>query len=724
MNWLLRIFMTLILVLALAFGTLTFIWIHPEFILTDARVNSLFDQYAGSFFSKRPEQIRLVLTPYGFFGKHLRLEAKSFCWKDPDACFKSFEIELAFKLIALKKVKIEEIGPLELLGEHITYSVTHSKQDAENTTSNSSIRNFVEIPSNLIVNDVLIDLPKILILDGKTQISGESHIRGKASDQLKITAHAKSNDGLIGSLVVGTGFSLTQENAFDANLHVKDNVSIDGRLLGTVNWQKLQGSVKGSLSVTHILPWLNTVYVKNLQLDRIDGKAHLEADVETKLDQTLASDHSKSVLPRVKLDALVHGKLNLEEDHGDTKYLIKLGPARDMGIELEALVSGKFPIPDEENYRFGIEKISATLSIPSFHEFVKKLEQTNYSVPAPFSSLQGPIHLRIGNNESTIENDTVPLNLSTELDSTQQSLKSKSTAKINFSKESKKILITGESQIHDLKFTLPDLKILEPAPLIKNDPRLVQSATPSPSPTSKRVEKSSVVQIEWKVRTDPEAIKIYHSILKPYAPFEVSWDLSSRDSQGSIELKPFEIEYLNRVAKVKTLRFFQNPGDTKFRYEGKLLIVKTDYTITVDIIQDGEKPKIVLASEPPLNQSDIISVLLFNQTTAELDSDQTNSVASTQSAITNRALGLFSILALSSTPVEAVNFNPSTGIYSARVKLANGLTATVGTDWDRNQEVALRKRLGKNFVLSTILESDPETNNETRKTLIEWFKRF
>jgi hypothetical protein len=58
------------------------------------------------------------------------------------------------------------------------------------------------------------------------------------------------------------------------------------------------------------------------------------------------------------------------------------------------------------------------------------------------------------------------------------------------------------------------------------------------------------------------------------------------------------------------------------------------------------------------------------------------------------------------------------------VKLANGLTATVGTDWDKTQEVALRKRLGKNFVLSTILQSDPETNSETRKTLIEWFKRF
>jgi hypothetical protein len=38
--------------------------------------------------------------------------------------------------------------------------------------------------------------------------------------------------------------------------------------------------------------------------------------------------------------------------------------------------------------------------------------------------------------------------------------------------------------------------------------------------------------------------------------------------------------------------------------------------------------------------------------------------------------------------------------------------------------VALRKRLGKNFVLSTVLQADSETTDDARKTLIEWFRRF
>ena len=131
-----------------------------------------------------------------------------------------------------------------------------------------------------------------------------------------------------------------------------------------------------------------------------------------------------------------------------------------------------------------------------------------------------------------------------------------------------------------------------------------------------------------------------------------------------------------------------------------------------------------MSSDPPLAESDIISVLLFNQTASELDSSDTSSVASTQSAVANRALGIFTILTLSSTPIEAVNFNPATGIYSARVKLGNGLTATVGTDWDKSQEVALRKRLGRNFVLSTVFQTDQATNEQSTKTLIEWFKRY
>jgi hypothetical protein len=282
--------------------------------------------------------------------------------------------------------------------------------------------------------------------------------------------------------------------------------------------------------------------------------------------------------------------------------------------------------------------------------------------------------------------------------------------------------------IESIRITLPDLKVLEPTPLVKNDPRLVSAAKEQKELKQKEKEESGIqtespVDLVWKIKTAPSGIRIYHEILKPYAPIEANWEIGDQKN-GSVELKPFEIEYLNRTAKVETLKFYQRPGDSKFRYDGRLVIVKTDYTVFVNIIQDGEKPKVVLTSDPPLEQGDIISVLLFNQTSSELDTDQTSSVASTQSAVTSRALGLFSILALSSTPVEAVNFNPATGIYSARVKLANGLTATVGTDWDKTQEVALRKRLGKNFVLSTILQSDPETNSETRKTLIEWFRRF
>ena len=204
----------------------------------------------------------------------------------------------------------------------------------------------------------------------------------------------------------------------------------------------------------------------------------------------------------------------------------------------------------------------------------------------------------------------------------------------------------------------------------------------------------------------------------------MTWDLAGAKTSGELKLNPFEIEYLNRKAKVENLRYYLDPGTNNFKYSGRLTVHKTEFVIHIDILDIDGSPKITMLSEPPLADSDIISVLLFNQTTAELTPDETSSVSNTQAAVENRALGLFSIWALSSTPIEAVSYDPGTHVYSARVKLSNGLTATVGTDWENNQQVALRKRLGKNFVLTTSFQNDHEDNTNTTTTLVEWFRRF
>jgi hypothetical protein len=303
--------------------------------------------------------------------------------------------------------------------------------------------------------------------------------------------------------------------------------------------------------------------------------------------------------------------------------------------------------------------------------------------------------------------------------------------------QGKEYRIDGGTEIKSLKFTLPHFDPLQSNVSLKKDSRIKSEVVIAKAEAKQKArvqetareanldakDRSSKFTYRWKITTAPSGIQIFHPYFDPYTPMTLNWTLASDGGEGNLKVEPFQIHYLNRTAKVDHFFYQLAPGMKTAHYEGRLEIPKTEYTIYIDVLEVGGKAKLAMESNPPLSEDDIVSVLLFNQTTAELTPDESSSVANTQSAITNRALGLFSIWALSSTPIEAVNYNPASRVYSARVKLANGLTATFGTDWETSQEVALRKRLGRNFVLSTIFETDKD-NTESKKALIEWFRRF
>jgi hypothetical protein len=191
---------------------------------------------------------------------------------------------------------------------------------------------------------------------------------------------------------------------------------------------------------------------------------------------------------------------------------------------------------------------------------------------------------------------------------------------------------------------------------------------------------------------------------------------------GAIKVLPSSLVILNREAQVESFRF--NLGNTKPEYEGLVSVKRTNYKVTMKIAERDGRPKVDLSSDPPLEKTDVLSVLLYNQTTRELSSDDSTSVAETRSALANKAVGLFSVIALSSTPIDAVTYDANTGIYAARVKISEGLTATIGTNWEKTQTFALRKRIGKNLVLSTLVQSDSDSDEKSGKTLLEWVRRY
>jgi hypothetical protein len=124
-----------------------------------------------------------------------------------------------------------------------------------------------------------------------------------------------------------------------------------------------------------------------------------------------------------------------------------------------------------------------------------------------------------------------------------------------------------------------------------------------------------------------------------------------------------------------------------------------------------------------LNRSQIVSVLLFNKSISELTDEEAASAGSLSQATADGALGLFSLLFLSSTPVESISYDPVSQTYAARVRLGDKTTLSIGSNFDQERQVALRRRLGGRWAIRTELH-DEVGKPDVLLTLLEWFKRF
>ena len=106
-----------------------------------------------------------------------------------------------------------------------------------------------------------------------------------------------------------------------------------------------------------------------------------------------------------------------------------------------------------------------------------------------------------------------------------------------------------------------------------------------------------------------------------------------------------------------------------------------------------EKPRVEFLSNPPLERQQIVSVLLFNKSPGELTEDKASSAGSFSQATADGALGLFSLLFLSSTPIESISYDPVSQTYSAKVRLDKKTTLSVGSDFDRERQMAWNRKL-------------------------------
>jgi hypothetical protein len=155
--------------------------------------------------------------------------------------------------------------------------------------------------------------------------------------------------------------------------------------------------------------------------------------------------------------------------------------------------------------------------------------------------------------------------------------------------------------------------------------------------------------------------------------------------------------------------------------DGLVVYKAADANISIRLLGTTQKPQVEFESDPPMNQADIVAMLLFGKSPNELDSDQQSSAANAQSAVANSAFGLASLYLLASTPVEYVGYDPVAKAYSVKFRLPGGATLQVGSA-GQSGAVQLRKRISKHLAIQSEFTST-QTQGNIVTTLLEWYGR-
>lgn len=376
--------------------------------------------------------------------------------------------------------------------------------------------------------------------------------------------------------------------------------------------------------------------------------------------------------------------------------------------------------------------LTANLKVPDFVVWKDLFEKTPYAIPAPLHVLKGEVLLQA---EAHLPDLSSPLSataqVQTRLSSQTQKLWTKTEATVSTTgaiPQLTGVTVAVQSTLEDIRLEAPPLR-LEPPPQILPDKRFVlnaeQVASSKPEISAPALKDKLPFTLSWTVDVKTaKPILISSSLLPQNIPVAV--DLHIEDSglmKGSVAVQSFPFEIFRKKAVVKNVDLIFHANSRVPELSGQINYANPEVDIRILLLGNLEKPRIEFESDPPLNRQQIVSVLLFNKSLDELNEEEVNSTASMSRAMSDGAFGLFSLLFLSSTPIQSVSYNPVTKSYTARVRLDDSTTLSMGSDFSEERQFTVRRRLGGPWSIRTELRQTDE-RPDVVLTLLEWLKRF
>lgn len=389
---------------------------------------------------------------------------------------------------------------------------------------------------------------------------------------------------------------------------------------------------------------------------------------------------------------------------------------------LTAKLGGTLEIVRAQNIWLFKPALDSQVQVERFQDVLAILRASRILVPAPFSVLEGRVEFSTKNpiliHEATGQ-ISAQATLSTDLRSLRQKVNVETVLDLRATSDFKSIKIEIDATIHDLWLELPPL---EP---VNGLPRLIRDSRIQLKPAPVRKKPAVSVSFDFKFRTSKKgAIRLLHPFAHPYIPVSVNFERADQEKSGSIQIEDFKIKYFKREVFVESVKLSLNEtADADFPIDGLFHVNQTNYKVMIHVAGTVKSPTIDLSSEPYLDRADIVSVLLFDRTRENLVGGDSETSGNAQAALADRAVGLFGLWAFAATPIRSVSYNSVTKTYAATVALGEGLTAAVGTTQDDYTSLEIRKRLSKQWVVTTSW-APSDAGNKSSEVVLQWEKRY
>lgn len=367
------------------------------------------------------------------------------------------------------------------------------------------------------------------------------------------------------------------------------------------------------------------------------------------------------------------------------------------------------------------------VDIPRIEVWKDLLESTPFAIPAPLYVLRGTVsasaEAKLPSLGSPVEGQVL---LKTDLASKTQKIKTEVTAFLSSQgplRDLQVVNVDVEALLKKVELELPPLRLQAP-PQFLPDKRFVLTEK-NLTPPAKDTEKKLPFELNWKARIrSQDPIQLRSNLLKQVVP--VSLDLEVKkpsEMSGTVTVNSFPVELFKKKARIDHVNVIFHPGSRNPELDGLILYSNPEVDIRILLLGNAEKPRVEFESDPPLNRQQIVSVLLFNKSLDELNEEEVDSATSLNHAMSDGAFGLFSLIFLSSTPIQSVSYDPTTGAYTARMRLDDRTTFSMGSNFSESRNFTLRRRLGGAWSIRSELKQQ-DNEPDVVLTLIEWLKRF